>query len=542
MERNMKIIFGSCLGVIVSFFFTTAACAAEFGKVEIKDGWFYVNGEKFFVKGVNYEGYRPGESPVDGDKVNLEMVDRDFKLIKEAGFNTIRTAGALTPEIMELAKKHGLWVMHGIWFEKNMDYASPDTLTYARGLLKTEINWAKKFDNILCYLFLNEPDMERVRDAGKENTEEFLRNLYKEVKSYDPKRQVSFADWPPLAFVDHSFLDLAAFNVYIFSPNTISNSLGYRGYIEWLKKNVAKGKPLVITEFGLSVSQAKIGKSQPGFYSYGGNTDAQQAEGDIRMYDELIQGGAVGGCVFDWLDEWWMEGSKTVHDNLPEEYFGIVSLDESAQGKPRESYYALKQFNQAILIEPKRSVYYSDVLPIEVYTTDEIADLQFKIDDRAWQNLKKNGRFWWTENFDVSKISAGKHVFALKAFDRAGQALSSKSLEIIFGDKNKNKPEYEVKISTDKETYAMGDEVKLTVFVSDAQGNPAIDKETAYSLFQPVGWLEHGSVDKTNGEGKISKQFSPMAPGFMTVSAGVTYKDENGIVKRSGDVKVIRIK
>src|SRR3989338_3261129 len=191
---NLLRIFLFCASS--SFLFITQVSAAN--SVQIKGDWFYVNGEKFFVKGVNYQAYRPGQSPMDNDKVNLNLVDDDFRLIKEAGFNTIRTAGALSPGIESLAQKHGLFVLHGIWFEKNMDYTNFETLVYAKELLNQDLVWAKKFDNVLGYLFLNEPPMERVRDAGQAKTEAFLRNLKDFVKLIDPGRPVSFANWVPL--------------------------------------------------------------------------------------------------------------------------------------------------------------------------------------------------------------------------------------------------------------------------------------------------------------------------------------------------------
>src|SRR4030043_150552 len=45
-------------------------------KVEIKNNWYYINGEKFFIKGIGYEiGARPGQDPY-GDSIFMkESVD-----------------------------------------------------------------------------------------------------------------------------------------------------------------------------------------------------------------------------------------------------------------------------------------------------------------------------------------------------------------------------------------------------------------------------------------------------------------------------------
>ena len=343
-----------------SVFFLLLMCSAfATNSVEIKNDWFYVNGD--------YHAYRPGQSPADGDKVNLDLVDDDFRLIKEAGFNTIRTAGALSLQIETLAQKHGLFVLHGIWFDKDKDYTSPDTLNYAQELLNKDLEWAKDFDNVLGYLFLNEPPMERVRDAGQVKTENFLKDLAGFVKTIDPNKPVSFASWVPMGFIDHSFLDFVSFNAYIYSPSIVTNVFGYPGYIRWLKENISRGKPLIITEFGLSVSLMRKGGSH---YGYGGNSFKEQAQGDIEMYDGIIQSGATGACAFLWTDAWWLAGSKSVHDNDPEDYYGINDYDKDGKAIPRAAFFALKQYNQALVIEPKHTQFYQKTTPLEIYTTE----------------------------------------------------------------------------------------------------------------------------------------------------------------------------
>ena len=511
-------------------------------EVEIKNGWFYVNGERFFIKGINYTGWRPGESPHDLDKVNLELVDNDFKLIKEGGFNTIRTAGGLTPQIMALAKKHNLMVMHGIWFDQDIDYTDPEMINYACQMLRDELSWAKNFDNVLCFLLMNEPPMEKVRDAQKKGMENFLKKIRDVVKEIAPDKAVSIASWPPLSFIDHSFWDVVCFNVYIYSPVTVSHSLGYRGYIEWLKENVAGNKPLVITEFGLSVSGSQLGESTPGHYSYGGCSLKKQAEGSIKMYDELIQAGSVGGCYHIWADEWWMIDSKFVHDNHPEEYFGIIELEKTPRGTLRPIYYALKEYNQAIVIEPKRLNFYNKELPVEVYVTEQVGLVQFRLNNGNWQDLKKEGNFWWKAILDISKHEDGKHALEIRALDKNNKPLCSKKQDIWVY--NKSKPgtiPYKVEIKTDKEEYRIKEKMKLEITVTNAQGSPVPEQPVYYSFFQPIGWEEYISQKVTYKQGKITTQFSTFTPGYLTIAAGVTYKDED-YERKFGDIKTVLFK
>ena len=48
-----------CINVILFSFSLSIA-----QNLEIIDGWYYINGEKFFVKGIGYETHtRPGQVP-----------------------------------------------------------------------------------------------------------------------------------------------------------------------------------------------------------------------------------------------------------------------------------------------------------------------------------------------------------------------------------------------------------------------------------------------------------------------------------------------
>ena len=77
---------------------SVSAFAQSKTHLEIKDGWYNVNGEKFFIKAIGYEiGARPGQNPYQGAKVeDLDLLKFDLKVIKEGGYNTIRTWSQLS--------------------------------------------------------------------------------------------------------------------------------------------------------------------------------------------------------------------------------------------------------------------------------------------------------------------------------------------------------------------------------------------------------------------------------------------------------------
>ncbi len=509
--------------------------------VEIKGDWFYVNGEKFFIKGVNYQAYRPGQSPGDHDKVNLDLVDDDFRLIKEAGFNTIRTAGALTPEIETLAQKHGLFILHGIWFDKEKDYRRPETLTYAQTLLNKDLVWAKEFDNVLGYLFLNEPPVKRVRDAGQAPTEEFLKRLTQYVKTVDASKPVSFANWVPLGFLDHSFLDFIGFNAYIYSPSLITHALGYQGYIQWLKQNLAVDKPLIITEFGLSISPTRKGEPIAHFFGYGGNSMAEQAQGDVQMYDDIIQSAATGACVFLWNDSWWLSGNKQAHeDDNPEKWYGITEYDKNGKAVARPAGEALKKYNQALIIEPQNTHFYSKVLPLAVYATEKVQAVQYKLDEQPWGRLKKNGSLWWQGEINISELADGKHHLEIKALDNAKKILTSKGRDIWVGKLAENAP-YKVMLRAAQTKYKVNEKVGVTVSVKDAFGHPLEGQTVKSAIFQAIGWDNQTGDLKTDEKGQAVIEFSPSTPGYVSIAAGVEYQQADGFTQRYGDITVVLI-
>ena len=69
---------------------TDTPAETKMPEIEIKGDWIYVDGERFLVKGVGYSGWRPHELPWQV-RPDGSLMENDFKLISEAGFNALRT-------------------------------------------------------------------------------------------------------------------------------------------------------------------------------------------------------------------------------------------------------------------------------------------------------------------------------------------------------------------------------------------------------------------------------------------------------------------
>jgi hypothetical protein len=53
--------------------------------IELKDNWYYLNGQRFFIKAIGYEiGARPGQHTYEGVRADdLDLLKFDLKVIRE---------------------------------------------------------------------------------------------------------------------------------------------------------------------------------------------------------------------------------------------------------------------------------------------------------------------------------------------------------------------------------------------------------------------------------------------------------------------------
>lgn len=546
--KTQQELVGEVMGPVVEIG-KTETCAVEDLKmpvIEIKGDWLYVDGERFFIKGMGYSGWRPHQLPWQV-RPDPALMENDFRLIKEAGFNAIRTWTALNNQELALARKYGLMVLQGIFVDPTRDFASPIYQNYVVTTVKNQVRYYLKEPNILMFLVANEPPIERVRTSGVVNTEKVLSLMVEAVKSLDPNRIVTFSNWVQLAFISHAMLPVIAFNVYMYEPHIVSHALTYKGYVEWLKKKLAQDKPLILTELGLSVSAYG-----PGKYGRGGNTEEEQRDGTLMMYEDAINAGATGVCIFEWNDEWWKNydysGDHHKHETTdPEEWFGVLEIkDETSDpmGRPRLVYQALKEYNQAIIVEPKNIEFYKGRIPIEVYTTDNVKKLFYRINNSTWNNLEKTGIHWWSATWDSTTGGDGKQILEIQALDEADQILCTKKR--IFWTNNQPgfiPPILKVTLTTDRQKYIVGEKMEkllLTVTVKDKDDKPVPNLPVDYAFYESRFWQSLHGTKPTDEDGKIEVEYYVNESGFINIGAGTTL-EVGEYTRRFGDVIAVEV-
>ncbi len=507
----------------------TGGPSAAFPPVSIQDSRLWVGGEPFLVVGIGYEtGARPGQLPWERT-FQPDLLRADFQRIRAAGFNTLRTWSPMTDDELRLAAEYGLWVIQGLWIDPAADFNDPAYQQQTFEFIEREVTRSAPHPNILFYLLLNEPHGDAVFRAGQDHMERFYRQMLQVARRCDPKRFFSYSNCVATDFMKPLSWDLVAQNVYPYSPVTIERALGYRTYLEILREKFVGEKPMLITEFGLSVSPRGDGRG------YGGNTLEEQRDGVLRMYDDLLNADCAGACVFMWVDGWHKYGDENTHNDHSEEWYGLLSADSGPVGNPRPVYYALQEYQQAILTTPADGQIFQDQIPATVWAP-EMKSVQARLNDGPWQALSRSGRWWWKGTLNSSSLPEGFHRLQTRGINRHGEPVSHKSRTLLISRQNPHPPlGVNVAFINPPKRIPMDEPLKLEVLVTDSQGQPASGRLVQVGRFLHTEWNEYYAEAETDAQGLARVELPPLhRPGIASIAAGTVF--QQGIYrKQCGD-------
>jgi GT2 family glycosyltransferase len=280
-------------------------------RAHVKGKFLYTGSHKFFIKGVTYGTFKPDEFGVQFPE--LSVVEEDFYLMSRQGLNSVRTYTVPPKYLLDTAQKYNLKVMVGLPWEQHvtfLDEAGRKSDIINR--VKEGVLSCKNHPAVLCYTIGNEIPAPIVRWYGKSKIEGFLRCLYKAVHQADPEGLVTYVNYPTTEYLDLSFLDFDCFNVYLETPEKLSE------YISRLH-NLSGDRPLVLAEIGLDSSR---------------NGTEKQAEVLKWQIETVFGKGCAGMFVFAWTDEWWRGGSE-----IEDWDFGLVDR----QRNPKNALFAVNK-------------------------------------------------------------------------------------------------------------------------------------------------------------------------------------------------------
>jgi hypothetical protein len=311
------------------------------------------------MRGICYSPVREGGTfPEDlifnkPSKSDLAVIESDFKMMHEAGINTIRSYVPMTDtRILDLLTKYELRTIVPVG---STSQVSPSMIQSTLLLLKNHpstLIWEVGNEWDLNYFYSKTLDPNNPEGIGFTGSLKLLEKYTKYIKSLDTTHPVSTGIsaqilknplfWKYIAQL--SSLDLFGMNVYD------GLSFGDR-FAQWASQS---GKPLYIGECGADAFNA----------IYNSEDDAAQEIATRSLITEIKHNLSalnnnhvlVGGCLFEWNDEWWKDshGSVATHDNggigsaeggpysdyvFNEEWWGVVDIDRH----PRPAYATLKE-------------------------------------------------------------------------------------------------------------------------------------------------------------------------------------------------------
>lgn len=260
--------------------------------------------EKLFLRGVTYGPFAPDSGGTQFPAAST--VRHDFTLMRELGANCLRTFTPPPAWLLDLAFEHDLGVLVGLpWTQHVCFLDQPDVARDIRRRIGEAIEPIADHPAVYAFFLGNEIPPDIVRWQRPERTKQFLRQLYEQVKTRAPKVLLSYANFPSTEYLDLDFLDFISFNVYLHREHD------FRRYLSRLQ-NLARDKPLVLTEFGIDSMRE------------GAGVQADTLAWQVRA---AYESGVAGTCVFAWTDDWYTGGFQ-----VEDWAFGLV--DRQRRKKP----------------------------------------------------------------------------------------------------------------------------------------------------------------------------------------------------------------
>jgi len=419
-------------------------------KIELKDNWYYLNGQKFFIKAIGYEiGARPGQHPYEGVRNDdLDFLKFDLKVIKEGGYNTIRTWSEFSEAQLKLVQESGLKLIMGLEVNPEGNYGDPVFVEESIKKVKKVTSYAKKYDCIITYLVINEPQTDHIHKVTGKAFVDLMKTLINNLHLEHPGIPVTLSANAMISdYLDESYFDVYAYNCYDHSEAQTA-TMGFKDYIKGLNELNGSNKPFITTEFGYSVSHK-------GFGRYGGNTLKQQSDGLIENYRDLIDAGAVGMCPFYYADGWWKGGDKNSHAlDQPEEWFGFWGYSDANDkyGSPRPVWFAMRDYMKGLIISPKNiSIHVGTAIPLELYNDKDVKKVTVKYHDKVIYSKNISSEGYYADQISIDPVGIEDMELAFEFYDKDNKIIKNESIQILASKTAIELPKLTIEVTPDKD-------------------------------------------------------------------------------------------
>lgn len=157
-------------------------------------------------------------------------------------------------------------------------------------------------------------------------TENFLSGHFASyhVYPYFPDYLTYVSDWTAYGITENDFVKNGKLNTY-------------SAYLAMLVNH--HSIPVVISEFGIPTSRAMAHLDVNTGRNQGAMSESEQGEALIQCYNDIMNAGCAGSCIFSWQDEWFKRTWNTLHSvdlkrnpywsdyQTNEQFFGILTFD-----------------------------------------------------------------------------------------------------------------------------------------------------------------------------------------------------------------------
>ena len=137
-----------------------------------------------------------------------------------------------------------------------------------------------------------------------------------------------------------SLLNAPSVHDYITESDYYDNKGRLNTYYAYLKAiNNFHNIPVVISEYGITTGRGRAQIDENTGRSQGHVTEQEQGQYLIECYEDIMNAGSAGSCLFSWQDEWFKRTWNTLYaidlDNTPywsdyqtnEQCFGLLTFD-----------------------------------------------------------------------------------------------------------------------------------------------------------------------------------------------------------------------
>jgi hypothetical protein len=444
MKRKLMLQMVLMLSAVLSVF------AQPKTSIELKNNWYYLNGQRFFIKAIGYEiGARPGQHPYEGVRNDdLDLLKLDLKVIREGGYNTIRTWSEFSENQLKLVQESGLKLIMGLEVNPEKDYGDPEFVRACVERVKRVAAYAKKYDCIITYLVINEPQTDHIHKVTGKAFVDLMKTLIDNIHREHPGIPVTLSANAMISdYLDESYFDVYAYNCYDHMEAQTA-TMGFKDYIKGLNELNGLNKPFITTEFGYSVSHKGYGR-------YGGNTLKQQSDGLIANYRDLIDAGAVGMCPFYYADGWWKGGDKNTHGlDQPEEWFGFWGYSDlnDKYGSPRPVWFAMRDYMKGLIISPKNvSIHTGATIPLELYNDKDVKKVVVKYLDKIIYTKNINSEGYFADQLTIDPVGIEDMELAFEFYDKNNKTIKNESINILASKTAFELPKLTIEVTPGKD-------------------------------------------------------------------------------------------